>query len=195
MVSGQCLHLIIQVWQKRHLALQGRVSLETGWQATNPRTGGHRPKKRPLTTGVPVGHFLTRQASSSMPHWCPTWCRRTWCVGWWSTTASMSRCSRSWCSYAVACSVMLSFSVLRSFLVSPLPLRVVRSCPDVVVTSWLQRRPRTQSQFCGMSGTLKIWRRPLSGPGHLRSFRLCSRACGFQASCRLRLCLLHFPLR
>ena len=61
--------------------------------ATNPRTGGHRPKKRPLTTGIPEGHFLTWQASSSMPHWCPTCCRRTWYVGWWSTTASMSRCS------------------------------------------------------------------------------------------------------
>ena len=79
-------------------------------RATNPRTGGHRPKKRPLRTGIPVGHFLTWQASSNVPHWCPTWCRRSWYVGLWSTTASMSRYSRSWYSYAVACSVLLSFS-------------------------------------------------------------------------------------
>ena len=54
--------------------------------------------------------FLTWQASSNVPHWCPTWCRRSWYVGLWSTTASMSRYSRSWYSYAVACSVLLSFS-------------------------------------------------------------------------------------
>ena len=84
-------------------------------RATNPRTGGHRPKKRPLTAGISVGYFVTWQASSSTPHWCPSRCRRTWYDGWWSTTASMSRCSRSWYAYGGGLLGIVTFSVLRSF--------------------------------------------------------------------------------
>ena len=80
-------------------------------RATNPRTGGHRPKKRPLTTGIPLSHFLTWRASSSTPHWCSTRCLPAWYVGWWSM---MSRCSSSWYSYAVACSVLFSLSCFSS---------------------------------------------------------------------------------
>ena len=105
-------------------------------RATNPRTGGHRPKKRPLTAGISVGYFVTWQASSSTPHWCPSRCRRTWYDGWWSTTALMSRCSRSWYAYGGGLLGIVTFSVLRSFFVSPHPLRVVRSCAGVDVTSW-----------------------------------------------------------
>ena len=95
-----------------------QVSRAPPARATNPRTGGHRPKKRPLTTGIPVGHFLTWQASSSMPHWCPTWCRRTWYVGLWSTTASTSRCSRSWYFHGGGLHGIVIFLVLRSFHIS-----------------------------------------------------------------------------
>ena len=124
----------IQVLEKRHLALQGRVSsrdpavpvegsdvaVAAGWQfhpltrahgckeqrsglttqdrrapparATNPRTGGHRPKKRHFTTGIPAVTFIPearrfRVRGSAVRRdftfilaevncmWCPTACR------------------------------------------------------------------------------------------------------------------------
>ena len=56
--------------QRSGVTTQARRTLPA--RATNPRTGGHRPQKRPLTTGIPMGHFLIWPASSGMPHWCPT---------------------------------------------------------------------------------------------------------------------------
>ena len=111
----------IQVWQRRHLALQGRVScrdpavpvtgsdaaVATVWRfhpmtqahgckkqrsgvttqdreghparATNPRTGGHRPKNT-----VPYDIY---------PRWL------FFKHGWWSSLSTMSRCSSSCYTY------------------------------------------------------------------------------------------------
>ena len=116
----------------------------------------------------------------------------------------MRRCSRPWYLYGGGLQYCyLSRASLVSCLSSSSACRpLVCSRGRICMVSgerclgWLQRRPRTRSKFFGMRRTSRTWRRPLSGPGHLRSFRLRLRFCGFQALCWLRFfCLRQLPGR
>ena len=119
---------------------------------TDPRTGKGTVPRAAFLSGIPVGYFLTWQASSSTPHWCPSRCRRTWHIVWWSTQGRRMRA-------AMACSVLLSFFVLRTFYVYLLPQGVVCLYAGVVVALWLlgnlvlagcsdAYKPRASSAVC-----------------------------------------------